>query len=482
MTRRPRVLAPVLSALLAFPGYLQADDAADGIAEGKRLLQEGNELADQGQTTEAVLRYKQAFERLLPAMRKLPFRHEVKRDVTEREKLKDFLIQELEEDMTPEQFRANELGMKAIGFIPRDMDLKAVMVKVYAEEIAAFYDPRTKTMHLIREPESKKPSFLERLLGKTGGFDKQENQTVIAHELTHALADQHYDLKAMQDAVKDDDDQSLALAALIEGEATLTMMGAQMDDWEGKATARLPAEDLDWTFSILGGFLPMMGGQSLRSAPPILRESLTFPYLRGLVFCARLTNDGDWKAIDEAYRRPPVSTEQVLHPEKYAANPDPPLAITFGPLDTGAGWKEAGQNVVGEFQLAVLLRHDGGRQAAAGWDGDRFAVFEGPEGRLGLVWLTTWDSEHDAREFARGYARFQTGKLGGDAEKPDEVPDHLCREHGGAAYAVARRGSDVAVVEGFPAEAAERLLRAAFEATKTEKVAPAARPAAEKPR
>jgi hypothetical protein len=471
-----------LSCLLVALGCTsgRADDPESGVADGKRLLKEGNELADQGQTTDAVLRYKQAFERLLPAMRKLPFRHEVRRDVTEREKLKDVLLAEFEADMTPEQFRASEQGMKALGFVPRDLDLKAVLVKVYSEEIAAFYDPRTKTMHLIKEPETKKgPSFLERLLGKTGGFDKEENQTVIAHELTHALADQHYDLKAMQDAVKDDDDQDLALSALIEGEATLTMMGAQMDDWEGKAISRLPAEDLDRTFSILGSFLPMMGGQSLRSSPAILRESMMFPYIRGLVFCAKLTNDGDWKAIDDAYRRPPLSTEQILHPEKYAARPDPPTAIHLGTLDVGDGWKELGRNVVGEFQLATLLRRHGGRKAAAGWDGDRFAVFEGPEGRLGLVWQTTWDTEDDAREFARSYARFQTGKLGEGAEQPDEMRDHLSRDHDGACFAIERRGADVAVVEGFPADDTSRLLEAAFAARKSEKLPPAPKPPAE---
>ena len=84
------------------------------------------------------------------------------------------------------------------------------MVKVYSEEIAAFYDTKTKTMHLIKEPEAKAkkpPTFLERLMGKTGGFDKDENKTVIAHELTHALADQNFDIDAMQKAVKDDDDR-----------------------------------------------------------------------------------------------------------------------------------------------------------------------------------------------------------------------------------------------------------------------------------
>ena len=81
------------------------------------------------------------------------------------------------------------------------------------------------------------------------------------------------------------------------------------------------------------------------------------------------------------------------------------------------------------MQLGVLLRRHGGKAAAAGWDGDRYAVFEGPEGRLGLVWLSTWDSEDDAREFHRGYARFQTTKLGDGVAQPDAFPDSIRRPH-----------------------------------------------------
>jgi hypothetical protein len=472
---RPRVSTRFLLGILlsVLPRAATADDPKADIEAGKKLLAEGDALADKGETTEAVIRYKRAFERLLPGMRKVPFKHEVKRDVTAREDMKAMLIKEIDAEMTPAEFRANELGMKVLGLLPPDLDLKETMVRVYAEEIAAFYDTKTETMHLIKEPEAKlkkRPSFLERLLGRTGGFDKDENKTVIAHELTHALADQNFDIDAMQKHTKGDDDRDLALSALIEGEATLTMIGAQMNDWDGSQIAKVPAADLDRVFSLLGPLMPLASGASLREAPPILSETLIFPYLRGLVFCARLTNDGGWKAIDAAYREPPLSTEQVLHPEKYRAQPDPPMSLDLGKLDAGEGWKELGRNVVGEMQLAVLLRRHGGKPAAAGWDGDRYAVFEGPEGKLGLTWVSTWDSEEDAREFARGYARFQTGKLGSEAPQPEEFPDSLRRspEDKDTVFLVERRGKDVAAIEGFPAEATDKLLAAAFLAKQTE--------------
>src|SRR5579864_68867 len=264
------------------------DDRAADSSAGKSLLSEGDTLADKGDTTEAVIRYKQAFEQLLPGMRKIAFKEEVKRDVTPREDMKGLLLKEIDEEMTPEEFRANELGMKVLGFIPRDMNLKEITVKLYAEEVAAFYDPKTKTKHLIREPaakEQKSPSLLERLLGKKGGFDKDENKIVIAHELTHALADQNFDLEAMHAAAKGDDDRDLALSALIEGEATLTMFGAQMQDWSGTAISKMPASDLDFSFRLVMPFMSLGGGPSLKQAPPILVESMIFPYLNGMVFC-----------------------------------------------------------------------------------------------------------------------------------------------------------------------------------------------------
>jgi hypothetical protein len=465
--------ALALTVVSLLPGNGRGDDSA--VRQGTALLDEGDRLADQGQFTEAVIRYKRAMEKLLPGLRKIPFKHEVKRDVTKRENMKALILKEIDEDMTPEEFRANELAMKAFGLLPRDYNLKETLAQVYAEEVAAFYDPKTKTMHLIEEPktaEKKAPGFFERLFGKKSGFDKDENKTVIAHELTHALADQHYDLDAMQEVVKKDDDRSLALDALIEGEATLAMFGAGMDDWNGEEIIRLPAERMEFTFNLLAPFMPVMGaGKALRDAPPIISESMIFPYFRGMVFCAKVANLGGWAAIDDVYRNPPLSTEQVLHPEKYRVKPDFPMTIEMGTLKPGDGWKEVGRNVLGEMQMAVMLRKHGGKTAAAGWDGDRYAVFEGDKDKLGLVWLSTWDSVDDAREFAHGYVSYQTAKAAkagnlGSPAKP--VPDSVWRNLGDSFYVVQRRGRDVAVVEGFSAAATAGLLEAAFAAKQTE--------------
>jgi hypothetical protein len=451
-------------------GARSGEQLAD-LKAGTKLLEEGDRLADAGNPGEAVIRYKSAFEKILPGLRRIPFKHEVKRDVTRRDQMKAMLLKEFDEDMTPEEFHANEAAMKAFGLVPASMDLKPLLIQVYSEEIAAFYDPKTKTMHLIEEPESKKkaqPSLLERLFGKKAGFDKDENKTVIAHELTHALSDQHYDLDGLHKEAKHDDDRSLAVSALIEGEATLAMMGAQMDDWDGSKVVKMPAADLDRGLSLMAPFLSMLGGgKTLRDAPPIISQTMVFPYLRGMVFCARLANDGGWKSVDEAYRNPPVSTEQVIHPEKYRDKPDLPMILDLGELKPGAPWKEVGRNVMGELQISVMLGRSGPK-AAAGWDGDRYAVFEGPEKKLAIVWLSTWDSEDEAREFAHAYTRYQTKRIGNGASVPEKIPDSLWRCQDDVCHVVARRGADVTVVEGFSPGTTTAVLEAAFRAKRAE--------------
>jgi len=440
---------------------------------GLDLLTQGDKQADGGKSSEAEILYQQAMEKLLPGIRQLPFKVTVKRDVTPRGQIRDVMLKEIDEDSSPEEFRADELAMKAFGLLPLDFDYKERLMTLLTEQIGAFYDPKTDTMHLILEPEEtlkKKPGFFAKLFGATGGFDKENSKTVIAHELTHALADQHYDLHALSKSIKHDDDREMALSALIEGEATLVMMAAQSKDWEGKATAELPSEALGQTMNMMAPMLRVMGGAQIGSVPPIMSEPLLFPYLQGMVFCARLTNAEGWPGIDTAYHNIPLSTEQILHPEKYRDQPDPPTEIDLGALAAPDGWKERTRNVMGEMQIGILLKNQkASKTAAAGWDGDRFALFESPDGKLGIVWRSTWDSEADAREFFNAYAKYQKSRFGGDDVTPDSTV--ITREKDGFGYSLEVRGPDVVAVEGFAKDDLARLAQAAWNAKLSPKVA-----------
>jgi hypothetical protein len=160
--------------------------------------------------------------------------------------------------------------------------------------------------------------------------------------------------------------------------------------------------------------------------PPILRESLTFPYDQGLQLVLRLQGaGGGWEAVNDAYEDPPASTEQVMHPEKYDER-EAPVEVRL-PADLaaqlGQGWSATYEDTFGEFQFQVWLRNAldaaTGNPAAAGWGGDRFAVLEGPDDAWALVMKTEWDSVEDATEF-QGAA----GTAVGDGKHPGTVlPD-----------------------------------------------------------
>jgi hypothetical protein len=314
---------------------------------GKTQLAEGDRLADEGKPNEAQLAYKKAMETLLPGMRGIPFHHPVKNDVTKREDLKQLLLRELDEDKSPQEMRGEALAYRAFGLWPLDLDYKDTIVRVYTEEIAAFYDPTTKTMHLIEEgdePKSPRPrGLLELLLPKPDGFDKEENKTVIAHELTHALADQHFDIQSMHDQAKGDDDRILALSALIEGEAMLTMMAAMAEDWGGKTTTRLPARDLDRTFGIITPFLSILGGPELRKAPPILSQTMTFLISRELSSVPRLpTEESGPRSTRRTATRP-------FQPSKSSTPRSTGKRLTFHGRLSSPGWTcpRAGSSHIG---------------------------------------------------------------------------------------------------------------------------------------
>jgi hypothetical protein len=118
--------------------------------------------------------------------------------------------------------------------------------------------------------------------------------------------------------------------------------------------------------------------------------------------------------------------------------------------------------------MGIMLKKHGGKAAAAGWDGDRYAIFEGPGDKLGLVWLSTWDTEDDAREFAKGYVSYQTAKVRKLGGPPRSGSDSVWRNVDDQLYVVERRGRDVAVVEGFAPGATPGLVGSALASRKTE--------------
>ena len=369
--------------------------------------------------------------------------------------------------------------------------MKKVYFGLLTEEIAGFYDPDSKQLYLIDESATPNESagkrgLWERLFGSSDAFDAEEQKTILCHEMEHALADQHFDLHSLTRSTEDDDDVAIAVSSLIEGEAVLVML-VDMIDREGgdgrkmlESAASFSRSPLVSVISSIGAFFA--SGKSFRRAPLLLREVVVFPYLQGLIFCGSLTIDGRWDGVNKAFQRPPLSSEQILHPEKYlAASRDDPVSLSFpdpAPLD-GQEWGLVKKNVLGELGIEVLLRPKIGKRrsarAAAGWDGDAYHVFrknETPQ-RVFLAWVSTWDSEEEAREFVTELlVHCETDEKVDGANAPDTsvdfvlpegIPDakRIWKAHGGIS-GIWQRGVDVWLLDGAPRDQLAEVVKWSF--------------------
>lgn len=285
--------------------------------------------------------------------------------------------------------------------------------------MVGYYDPRTDTLFVL---ERVSPDQLE---------------MVLAHELVHALQDQHVDLDSLIAALEGDNDRGTAAQAAVEGHATLAMLEWQLGRMGGAEVDVTALPDLGDRLSAVSpdALGEAAGLPALGAAPRIIREALLFPYLGGLAFVQRF-----WKARDG---RPapfgddlPASTEQVLHPERFLEEPrDVPTRVRFE-SEPPAGWEEVHAEGLGELEIRVFFEEhlgDAERAAAgaAGWDGDAYRLLRAPDGEI-LVWVSVWDSGAEAEEFAAA-AREAWARRYGEAAAPPSGP-------------VAAGGRDVRVV------------------------------------
>jgi hypothetical protein len=282
----------------------------------------------------------------------------------------------------PELIAATQTLDRALGFLSPTQDLAALYRALRTSQVAGFYDPTTKRLNVVT---------------RASGFGPAERVT-LAHEYDHALQDQHFDLAGLGTDDPGQSDRDLARLALPEGDATLVMqlwMSAHLSMAEILAIG-------------IAGLDPRQLA-ILATTPPLLQQTLLFPYSAGLAWIMSLQASGGWAAVDAAYRRPPDSTEQILHPEKYASH-EAPIGVTLPAglaAAMGPGWTVALQDTLGELQLRVWLgtvgrqTGDAAATAAAGWGGDRVVLLEGPAGAWAVALATAWDTPADADEFAR---------------------------------------------------------------------------------
>jgi hypothetical protein len=305
------------------------------------------------------------------------FKKDVPVGVKDTEELKKFLLEEIEKKSSDEEIIKSQKVIEKFGLLQKGTDLKKIFVDVCTEQVAGLYDPEKKELFLMK--------------GKGFGAGAAEDDMAAAHELTHALQDQYFDLLSFIRSVRNDDDESLAREALVEGEATL----------------------LGFRYVLLKGerFTRERADSALNKAPAIVRELLIFPYVRGALFCQQILRRSGWKGFDSAFENPPLSTEQILHPEKYFETTDYPTALKMPELlkQFEGDWQLLDTNSLGEFVISVLvsqfLTAGDAKKASEGWDGDKYqALEEKKTGKIVIAWVSTWDTKEDAQEFAKLYA------------------------------------------------------------------------------
>jgi hypothetical protein len=276
---------------------------------------------------------------------------------------------------------ANERLLKGLGLLPADASLGDLYVKMLGDQVAGLYSPDDKQLYVVSRS------------GKLGPTEK----TTFAHEYTHALQDQNFDLSSLKLDEVGEGDRGTAGLALVEGDATLVMTLWQIQHLNQSELLQLLGESLNPEVTA-----------SMNAMPKFLQESLLFPYTAGLQFVQTLQMTGGWDAVNGAFRNPPASTEQVLHPEKYTAH-EAPVDVTLPadlPAKMGQGWTKGLEDTLGEFQLKLWLDQVSGDagapspdQAAAGWGGDRVMLLDGPDGARAIALKTAWDTPDDAVEF-----------------------------------------------------------------------------------
>ena len=241
-----------------------------------------------------------------------------------------------------------------------------------------------------------------------------------AREFDRALTDQAFGLETTRVGDKSRGDQALAGYSLEQGDGTAAML-----DWSGEHGNNNRTNEV---------IIPGDDGV-YASMPLILQREYSLPFLEGRIFVDRLRDNGGWSSVDEAWGRPPESTEQILHPKLYP-NERPTTVVMEGIAgQLGNGWKSAWQQTMGELRIGVWLANgQPGEQsgpkaaiklpkanAAAGWGGDRLVSLDGPDGQWAIVWQTGWDSEQDVEQFANAASAVIADLDGAGSVATDDV-------------------------------------------------------------
>ena len=317
----------------------------------------------------------------------LKFKSAPKLELRTKDQVRDFLLKQFDQSSPAAELKGEEAAYKLLGMIPDSMDLRRFLLAVLTEQVVGYYDPATKVLYVVQ-----------------GADDKLAGIT-ITHELVHALQDQYVNLDSIEKATSDNDRLSAA-QAVIEGQAQYEQLSIMLGGSDNIALRIGGRDRIREMIRENQSAMPVFA-----TAPMVIQESLLFPYLSGADFVQRFEAE---RGKANPLLHLPVSTEQVLHtPAYFGKTPDLPSDVTL-PAPRGA--TSVYQNDLGEFGTRLFLYQQLDDQtlaarAAAGWDGDRYVVLQGPGGR-GIVWVSVWDSALEAAEFSDALTRATARRTG----------------------------------------------------------------------
>jgi hypothetical protein len=413
----------------------------------------------------------------------LPVHHEVKKRLITREQVEKYILEKFKDGKDTKRMQREEIVLKKFGLLDRDFQLQPFLVSLLKEQIAGYYDNKTKTMNLVDwvSPEEQKP--------------------VMAHELTHALQDQHTDLEKWEPEDPDTisknvtednqrleiDERDTARDAVLEGQAMAVYMDYILKP-AGKSlltlpdVMRTPKDDTDTTDSS-----PVMA-----RAPLLLQQSLLFPYKDGLGFEQRLLKDkGAQYAFAGVLDRPPSTSYEIMNPRAYERKATVPLLRmpdVHGLLE--ADYQPYDIGVMGELDVRILTELFGGPEEAAmltpQWKGGLYYAVQSRKARtaeeqaatssVALLYLSAWRSEAAATEFAKLYGRELSKKYSGVARDPasESTSTEQVYNASEGPVLIVRQGNQVFVSESFDLTTARKLQFLFFGAQQSEETQEAA--------
>jgi hypothetical protein len=387
-------------------------------------------------------------------IRGLPLKRPIPYDVVDKAELRTRLLKMAAEDKTKRETAAEGFALARWGMIPLATDYEKLVIDLLADQIAGYYDPDTKKL----------------TISKSAGDDGDWAEMVLAHEIDHGLQDQSFDLKKFEDVADDEGDAGMARRALVEGDGIALMIEVMLSRNGQQPMWSIPefAAGIEKAMSVPGA-----GGDSLDKAPVAIRESMIFPYRAGLTFVAALRRRQPWSAVDAAFKKPPTSTEQIMHPDRYLAD-DQPVSIAVTAPAALPSFTIRHATVWGELGFALFLRSHGidpatATTAAEGWGGDRALVLaldgETKPARGVAISRSEWDTEADAIEAHEAAVKAIDAAVAGSAVEHAPNRTKWVGVDGKVSW-VERKGPSLVIVHAAPGWAASKLQAELWTASK----------------